>query len=87
MADGYRRPTISTQVLPSAESATFLESSFFSRNGPGAGLPAPSNAREQAAIQDPASKDRDFGFKPIRYEHLGLIVKYGCAPELTVAEG
>ncbi|OAL72012.1 hypothetical protein A7D00_4044 [Trichophyton violaceum] len=60
-------PTISSRALPSAESATFLESSFFSRNGAQAALPSPAN--------------------PVRYEHLGLIVKYGRAPEVTVAEG
>ncbi|EEP79187.1 predicted protein [Uncinocarpus reesii 1704] len=80
-------PTISSQALPPAESATFLKSSFFSRNGPGAELPSPANVREQGAVQDPASKGRDFGFQPVRYEQLGLIVKYGRAPQVTVAEG
>ncbi|EZF98633.1 hypothetical protein H113_01491 [Trichophyton rubrum MR1459] len=81
-------PTISSRALPSAESATFLESSFFSRNGAQAALPSPANVREQSAIQGPASQARrDYGFKPVRYEHLGLIVKYGRAPEVTIAEG
>lgn len=78
---------ISTQTLPPAESATFLESSFFSRNGPGAELPSPANILELGIVQDPTLKDRDFAFKPVRYEHLGLVVKYGRAPQVTVAEG
>ncbi|EEQ29011.1 conserved hypothetical protein [Microsporum canis CBS 113480] len=81
------RPTISTQALPPAESATFLESAFFSRNGPGAELPSPANVREQGTVQDPTLKGRNFGFQPVRYEHLSLIVKYGRAPQVTVAEG
>ncbi|KAF3490864.1 uncharacterized protein GIQ15_00381 [Arthroderma uncinatum] len=81
------RPKISPHALPPAESATFLESSFFSRNGPGTELPSPANVREQGTVQDPTSKDRDFSFQPVRYEQLGLIVKYGRAPQVTVAEG
>lgn len=81
------RPTISTQVLPPAESATFLESSFFSRNGPRAELPSPADVRAQGTIQDPTSRRRNFGFRPVRYEQLGLIVKFGRAPEMTVGEG
>ncbi|GBF61798.1 hypothetical protein TMEN_4316 [Trichophyton mentagrophytes] len=81
-------PTISSRTLPSVESATFLESSFFSRNSPEAALPSPANVREQSAIQNPTSHvGGDYGFKPVRYEHLGLIVKFGRAPEATVAEG
>ncbi|EFE43102.1 hypothetical protein TRV_02107 [Trichophyton verrucosum HKI 0517] len=79
---------MSSRALPSAESATFLESSYFSRNGAEAALPSPANVREQSVLQGPASQaKRDYGFKPVRYEHLGLIVKYGRAPEVTVAEG
>ncbi|KAM5466995.1 hypothetical protein MauCBS54593_005615 [Microsporum audouinii] len=81
------RPTISTETLPSADSISFLESSFFTRNGSGAKLPSPAEVREQGAIQDPTSKDRNFSFRPVRYKQLGLIVKYGRAPEVTVAEG
>ncbi|EEQ32133.1 conserved hypothetical protein [Microsporum canis CBS 113480] len=51
-------PTIPSQVLPSTEPATFLESSLFSRIGPGAKLPSPANVREQGVVQDPTSKDR-----------------------------
>lgn len=80
-------PEISTHSLPPAESATFLKSSFFSHNGPEIELPSPASVREQATIQDPTSKDRDFRFQPVRYEQLGLIVKYGRSPHVTVAEG
>ncbi|KAK3938006.1 kinase-like domain-containing protein [Diplogelasinospora grovesii] len=80
-------PSISTQMLPPAELGTFLESSFFSRNGAGAELPSPANVRARGAVQDPTSQGRNFAFRPVRYEELGLVVKFGRPPEMTVAEG
>ncbi|EFR03524.1 phosphotransferase enzyme family protein [Nannizzia gypsea CBS 118893] len=50
-------------------------------------LPSPANVREQGIVQDPTLKGRDFSFRPVHYEQLGLIVKYGRAPQVTVAEG
>jgi hypothetical protein len=80
-------PTVSTAVLPRAESATFHDSSFFSRNGPGARLPLPADVRRKSPARQPSIQLCISTFKPVRYEELGLVVKYGRAPDVTVAEG
>ncbi|EFR03934.1 phosphotransferase enzyme family protein [Nannizzia gypsea CBS 118893] len=72
-------------LLPSQQPS--FESSYFSRNGPEAKLPSPANVRGQNAMQDPGAIHGDYGYKPVRYENLGLIVKFGRAPEVTLAEG
>lgn len=79
-------PTISAQELPPAEFATFHESSFFSRNGPGAELPSPADVRARGATQDSQWRYNTFASRPVRYEELGLIVKLGSAYRVTVAE-
>ncbi|KAK4129880.1 kinase-like protein [Trichocladium antarcticum] len=78
---------VSTKELPPAERAAFLESSFFSRNGPGAELPSPTDVRARSAIQNPGAQQRTYRIPPVRYEELGLIVKFGRAPRVTVEEG
>ncbi len=78
-------PTISSKSLPPSESATFTDSSFFSRNGPGAQLPSPAEARERSARQ-PKWTRKSHLTHPARFEELGL-VKFGRAPRLTVGEG
>jgi hypothetical protein len=78
---------IATQALPPADSATFLDSPFFARNGPDAELPSPADVRRQCFIQDPTSKNRYFRFPPVYYEKLGLVVKFGRLLEVTTAEG
>ncbi|KAK4206313.1 kinase-like domain-containing protein [Rhypophila decipiens] len=76
--------TISSRCLPSPEFATFTESSFFSRNGPDAQLPLPEDVRARSATQ---SKWTQTGVQPARFQELGLVVKFGRAPRVTVAEG
>lgn len=78
---------IASKELPPAERAAFLESSFFSRNGPGAELPSPTDVRARSAIQNPGAQQRTYRIPPVRYEELGLIVKFGRAPRVTVDEG
>ncbi|KAI5858267.1 phosphotransferase enzyme family protein [Durotheca rogersii] len=78
-------PTISSKSLPSSESATFTDSSFFSRNGPGAQLPSPADVRARSATQ--ARWTRNYAEPPARFEELGLVVKFGGTPGVTVAEG
>ena len=78
---------ISGEVLPSAQSATCLDSSFFSRNGPGAQLPSPATVRARSAVQKPRAQSYSCSFQLARYENLGLIVKFGRVPEVTAAEG
>lgn len=76
-------PTISSKSLPSAGSATFTDSSFFSRNGPDAQLPSPADVRARSATQPKWTRR----YQPARFEELGLVVKFGGAPRVTVAEG
>lgn len=78
---------VSTKDLPPAERAVFLESSFFSRNGPGAKLPTPTDVRARSEIQNPGVQQRTYRIPPVRYEELGLIVKFGSTPRVTVDEG
>ncbi|EAQ90210.1 hypothetical protein CHGG_02145 [Chaetomium globosum CBS 148.51] len=76
---------VSTKEFPPAERAVFLESSFFSRNGPGAELPSPADVRARSDIQN--SQKMKYRIPPVRYEELGLIVKFGRAPQVRVDEG
>jgi aminoglycoside phosphotransferase len=78
---------VSSTELPPAERAVFLESSFFSRNGPGAELPSPADVRARSAVQNPGAQQTTYRIPPVRYEELGLIVKFGSAPRVTVDEG
>lgn len=76
---------VSTKEFPPAERAVFLESSFFSRNGPGAELPSLADVRARSDIQN--SQKMKYRIPPVRYEELGLIVKFGRAPQVRVDEG
>jgi hypothetical protein len=78
---------ISTKDFPPAERASFFESSFFSRNGPDAALPSPTDVRARSDIQDPGKQQRTYRILPVRYDELGLIVKFGHAPHVAVDEG
>jgi hypothetical protein len=78
---------ISTKDFPPAERASFFESSFFSRNGPDAALPSPTDVRARSDIQDPGKQQRTYRIPPVRYDELGLIVKFGRAPHVAVDEG
>jgi hypothetical protein len=69
-------PTLSIKMLPSGPSVIFKESTYFSHNGPGASLPSPAEVR---------ARQRPLQYGPVRFDSLGLIVKYG--KEITIAEG
>ncbi|KAH6886394.1 kinase-like domain-containing protein [Thelonectria olida] len=78
-------PVISLSSLPSNASMTFKDSSFFVRNGPDAKLPTPAEVWARSTAEAPK---RFMSFrKPLFYEDLGLVVKLGRDPEVTVAEG
>ncbi|POR37750.1 Uncharacterized protein TPAR_02060 [Tolypocladium paradoxum] len=79
-------PTISSKALPSGPSATFRCSSYFSRNGHDAVLPSPSEVLAKSAAQDPRFRNRQ-DRPPVRFEELGLLVKFGKEPRVTIAEG
>jgi len=77
---------LSPKSLPSGPSVTFRDSSYFSRNGHGASLPSPSDVLAEGAVQHPRYVN-DFERPPVRFRDLGLLVKYGWPPKVTIAEG
>lgn len=72
-------PRISLSWLPSATKLEidFLESSFFQNHDPHKDLPAPQEVRALSKKPGPQPD-------PVRFEELGLIVKFG--PHVTVEE-
>ena len=73
------KPRISVSWLPSATKLEmdFLDSSFFQNHDPHKHLPKPQEVR---ALSGKPSAQPD----PVRFEELGLIVKFG--PHVTVEE-
>lgn len=78
--------TVSLKSLPSGSLVTFEQSSFFSRNGPDAALPSPSEVLAKSATEDPHFKEH-INHPPVLFEPLGLVVKFGKDPTVTIAEG
>lgn len=76
---------ISPESLPLGSNVTFQDSSFFSRNGPNAVLPSPSQVLAKRAEEDSRFEHRSD--RPVFYGSLGLVVKLGQDPRVTVAEG
>lgn len=76
MSEENRHREISVEMLPSGSSVVFKESMYFLRNGPEISLPLPAEVR---ARQQPGR------YKPIPFESLNLMVKYG--DDITIAEG
>lgn len=56
------------------------------RNSPNATLPTPSEVVAQRDIQHPRYQGTDV-HPPVVFEDLGLLVKYGEDPHVTIAEG
>lgn len=78
--------TISTKSLPSGSCVTFGSSSFFLRNGQNAAFPTFSEIFATSATQAP-SFQRCKHRPPVRFEELGLLVKFGSEPVVSIAEG
>ncbi|CAM1506082.1 Fc.00g057230.m01.CDS01 [Cosmosporella sp. VM-42] len=78
--------TISPEALPQGSSITFESSSFFLRNSLNATLPTPSEVVAQRDIQHPRYQGTTV-HPPVVFEDLGLFVKYGEDPRVTIAEG
>ncbi|KAH7011273.1 kinase-like domain-containing protein [Ilyonectria destructans] len=78
--------TVSLNSLPSGSLVTFEQSSFFSRNGPDTALPSPSEVLAKSATEDPYFKEH-INHPPVLFEPLGLVVKFGKDPKVTIAEG
>lgn len=78
--------TISIKSLPSGPSTTFRCSSFFLQNGKNASFPTPLEIFARSAAQTPAYQDCKER-PPVRFEELGLLVKFGSEPKVTITEG
>ena len=78
-------PIISVKSLPTGSSVTFQQSSYFSRNGPDAALPSPTEVLSRGAAADRWFKDRTH-HPVVIYEALGLVVKFGKEPTVSIAE-
>lgn len=77
---------LSPEILPSGACVTFQASSFFSRNGQNAILPSPHEILAKSAVQHPQFIDC-YARPPVRFPELGLLVKFGTQPKVTIAEG
>ncbi|KAI7763754.1 hypothetical protein LZL87_011611 [Fusarium oxysporum] len=76
-------PTILIESLPKDSSVTFKDSKFFTRNGPGATFPSADQVRAKSEAGDHVF-DRE---NTVIFESLGLVVKFGKEPRVTIAEG
>lgn len=79
-------PALLPHQLPQGSFVTFDTSSFFGRGPHTPKLPTPSEVLSRGDIEHPNLK----GFKirpPVIFKDLGLLVKYGEAPDVTIAEG
>lgn len=79
-------PVLSTSNLPKGNSVIFETSTFFTRNK-NARLPTPSEVLSRAASGSVAHDTVHISQQPALFEELGLIVKHGEGPKVTVAEG
>ncbi|ATY66737.1 serine threonine-kinase Sgk2 [Cordyceps militaris] len=75
-----------SKSLPSGSCVTFGSSSFFLRNGQNAAFPTFSEIFARSATQAPSFR-RCKHRPPVRFEELGLLVKFGSEPVVSVAEG
>ncbi|KAL5589467.1 hypothetical protein FOVSG1_011334 [Fusarium oxysporum f. sp. vasinfectum] len=76
-------PTIFVDSLPKGSSVTFKDSTFFTHNGPGATFPSADQVRVKSEAGDHVLDRKN----TVIFESLGLVVKFGKEPRVTVAEG
>ncbi|KAF5599858.1 phosphotransferase family [Fusarium pseudoanthophilum] len=76
-------PTILVDSLPTGSSVTFLGSSFFTSNGSETILPSADQVRAKSEAGDHVLNRKN----TVIFESLGLVVKFGKEPRVTVAEG
>lgn len=81
-----KAPVIPTASLPNSDSVVFDTSTFFTRNK-SARLPTPSEVLSRAASGCAAFDTVPRTQRPALFEELGLIVKFGQDPKVTLAEG
>nr|RBQ82283.1 hypothetical protein FVER53263_12962 [Fusarium verticillioides] len=76
-------PTILVDSLPRGPRVTFKDSTFFARNGPEANFPSADQVRAKSEAGDHVLDRKN----TVIFESLGLVVKFGKEPRVTVAEG
>ncbi|EXL92869.1 kinase-like domain-containing protein [Fusarium oxysporum II5] len=76
-------PTIFVDSLPKGSSVTFKDSTFFTHNGPGATFPSADQVRVKSEAGDHVLDRKN----TVIFESLGLVVKFGKEPRVTVVEG
>ncbi|CVL07615.1 uncharacterized protein FMAN_14494 [Fusarium mangiferae] len=76
-------PTILVDSLPKGSRVTFGDSTFFARNRPGVAFPSADQVRAKSEACDHVLHRKN----TVIFELLGLVVKYGKEPRVTVAEG
>lgn len=76
-------PTILVGSLPKGSSATFGDSTFFTQNGPEATFPSADQVRAKSEAGNHVIHRKN----TVIFESLGLVVKYGKEPRVSVAEG
>ncbi|KAF4993412.1 hypothetical protein FGRMN_6499 [Fusarium graminum] len=77
---------IFANALPSGPTVAFRESSFFSQNNPDVVLPSPREVLAKSESQEPNFHHRSY-HRPVIFESLGLVVKFGKEPSVSIAEG
>lgn len=76
-------PTILVDSLPRGPRVTFKDSTFFARDGPEATFPSADQVRAKSEAGDHVLDRKN----TVIFESLGLVVKFGKEPRVTVAEG
>ncbi|KAF5561729.1 phosphotransferase family [Fusarium napiforme] len=76
-------PTILADSLPKGSSVTLLASSFFKSNGSETAFPSADQVRAKSEAGDHVLDRKN----TVIFESLGLVVKFGKEPRVTVAEG
>ncbi|KAG5745946.1 hypothetical protein H9Q72_011395 [Fusarium xylarioides] len=76
-------PTILVDSLPKGSSVAFQDSTFFTSNGPEATFPSTDQVRAKSEAGDHVLDRKN----TIIFQSLGLVVKFGKEPRVTVAEG
>ncbi|KAF4946988.1 hypothetical protein FGADI_10753 [Fusarium gaditjirri] len=76
-------PTILIESLPKGSSVTFKDSTFFTRNRPAAAFPSTDQVRAKSEAGDHVLDRKN----TVIFETLGLVVKFGKEPRVTIAEG
>ena len=80
-------PVISRLSLPTDPTVTFDGSSFFTRNGRHASLPSLAEVLALNEVQNTPDVKKLQNPRPVCFESLGLVVKFGRDQTVAISEG